>query len=172
VCAASANNDVAPLNYYVTAKEYLEAAKVIWVSPYKSHLHMVRFFLPIHLLLGFSLELFLKAWLRFSGLSSSQLSKPPYSHNLENLYNEAQQRGFPDEPRQSALIAHFASEHQNFGFRYLRDDLTYKPTALPYDFELFDDIDRWVDGALDVSASRKLKPGQWRAAGVKFGLDT
>ncbi len=148
------------LGYYSAGKDYVEAAKVIWLrSPERQHLGLGKFFLPMHMLLGFSLELFLKAWLRDTGLSSQILRRDPYGHDLQELYAEALRRDFPAVPSQADLVEHLAVEHGEYGYRYMKEGHTYTLTNLPLAFGVLEAINLQVDNRIGASAGYGLPPG-------------
>ncbi|RVO31927.1 hypothetical protein [Sinorhizobium meliloti] len=87
-------------------------------------------FFAFYNVFGFAVELYLKSFLAADRLTVEQLSKAPYSHNLENLFAEADKRGlfdFPGRPdvEKSALkkiVEIIGPRFADYTYRYLDDD--------------------------------------------------
>jgi len=79
-------------------------------------------FFSIYNVLGFTVELYLKAFLAKDGMPDSELWKKKYGHNLSNLFDEAQKRGFAVcLPEMTAIINFLGSGHADYGYRYVQD---------------------------------------------------
>lgn len=79
-------------------------------------------FFSIYNVLGFTVELYLKAFLAKNGMQDSELWKKEYGHNLSNLFDEAKRRGFAVcLADMTAIIKFLASGHGEYGYRYVRD---------------------------------------------------
>lgn len=105
-------------------------------------------FLPIHFLLAFALELFLKAWLEDAGLLRTALGKAPYGHSLRRLHAEYRARELPDINELQALVDHLHPAHSAFEYRYMKLTGTYADTNLDVAFHLLDQLD------IEIGASR------------------
>jgi hypothetical protein len=149
-----------PVGYYSAAKDYLEAGKIISLSPHRPCLGPARFFLPIHMLLGFASELYLKAWLRHGDMPSKKLASKPYGHDLNALYAKACDLGLPSIPKIDELISHLAAEHTAFGYRYMKDNHSYTATNLPMAFAVLNLLDCEVDTRIGAGLSLGLQPGR------------
>lgn len=116
-------------------------------------------FLPVHMLLGFSVELLLKAWLRHAGIEESELRRAPFGHSLQNLYETARNRCLPTIPRLDAVISLLHGSHSDFTYRYFRSEGEYTTMDFGNLFRVLDALDMEVDRFIGASASRGLPPG-------------
>lgn len=85
-------------------------------------------FFAIYNILGFTVELYLKAFLAKNGMADSKLCKREYGHNLSNLFREAKSRGFDVRLEDmTAIIRILSTDHRSYGYRYVHDgsDLNY-----------------------------------------------
>jgi hypothetical protein len=146
------------LNFYVPAKGYVESAKMIAASPYYLGREAMTF-LPIHMLLGFSVELHLKAWLAHSGAGEETLRRRPFGHHLKNLYKAAKAQSLPSLSGLEEVVDCLHGPHSDFTYRYFRADLHYQSMDLVHLFDVIDALDIVVDTHIGASASRGLKPG-------------
>lgn len=79
-------------------------------------------FFAIYNLLGFSVELYLKAFLSKAGMSETELRSKQYGHNLRSLFGEAERRGYSVRNKDlSDIIERLADSHSEGGYRYVRD---------------------------------------------------
>lgn len=147
------------VDFYVPAKGCLESAKMIYYSPHRQDSRVELTFLPIHLLLGFSAELFLKAWLSKAGLDKDALRKKPFGHDLQRLSDEAENRGLPIDPALGSLIKALSGPHGDYTFRYMEPNTVYNNTDLPAALALLDGLDTLVDTGIGASADHGLLPG-------------
>ncbi|WP_342147993.1 hypothetical protein [Methylorubrum sp. SB2] len=146
------------MDFYVPAKGYAEAAKIIVLSPLReSRVEMT--YLPIHMLLGFSVELYLKSWLCREGIHEDILRKKPYGHDLGNLYKEATSRNLKNISGLDHLVQQLHGPHTDFTYRYFRSDLIFDNTDFRSAFEITDRLDVEVDTHIGASASHGLQPG-------------
>lgn len=112
-----------------TAKDFFKAADghrraVEILQPHEFRVDGNRdsLFFSIYNVLGFTVELYLKAFLAKEGMKDSELWKKEYGHNLSNLFDEAQKRGFKVCLEDMAAIIKFlASGHSEYGYRYVQD---------------------------------------------------
>lgn len=97
-----------------TAKGYIQTIYAAISSPlFQPHQNME----ALQLLVGFVLELNLKAWLLHSGRSSSEVRK--YSHDIASLYADSLEAGMPDVPRLGELVAAVGPAHKDLSYRYI-----------------------------------------------------
>lgn len=76
--------------------------------------------IPVRFLYFHAIELFLKAYLRLKGIEEKKLGKYPYSHNLNNLANEAESRGLLIE-KGVRFVCDAANSYENpLEARYIR----------------------------------------------------
>lgn len=145
-------------DFYVPAKGYAESAKIIKLSPLTSGREGMTF-LPLHMLVGFSVELHLKAWLTDVGFNEETLRRKPYGHNLNELYGAAKANGLPPIDRLDALVPYLHGPHADFTYRYFRQDITYESMELGSLFGILDALDTVVDSKIGASASIGKAPG-------------
>lgn len=145
------------LDFYIGAKGFKEAAKYIHVSP-----HAVGndglIFLPIQTLIGFSLELYLKAWLVHSGLNEDEV-KNKYGHRLEDLRADAESVGLAPITNLQATVEATAGSHKDYTYRYFNRHLSYHAMGLGTAFQVLDDLDEAVDTMIGASAAMGKAPG-------------
>ena len=149
-------------NRYATAKEYVEAIKLVLTSPHYKDKHVMIAIRPTHLLAGFALELYLKAWLPAAGVSSKEVQN--YGHKLRDLYSTATVRGFTSDGDIRRLIEHVAEPHgqnQDYMYRYTRNDAEIEPLIWPVVLPIIDKLDNIVDEHVGASANHGLKPGRY-----------
>lgn len=147
-----------PLDFYVPAKGYAESAKIIVLSPLREG-RVEMTYLPIHMLLGFSVELYLKAWLCQSGIHEDALRRRPYGHDLAALYAEATAHQLPAVPGLDPLVQQLHGPHTDYTYRYFRSDLSFDNTNFSVAFSTSDQLDFEVDRFVGASASHGLQPG-------------
>ncbi|TPK85689.1 hypothetical protein FJ936_09120 [Mesorhizobium sp. B2-4-13] len=80
-------------------------------------------FFALYNVLGFAVELYLKAYLANTGLSEDELRHRRYGHNLKALLDEAGKRGFQTEIAGLERIIHFLHDgHAGYAYRYISTD--------------------------------------------------
>ncbi len=146
-----------PMDFYVPAKGYAEAAKMIVLSPLRNGRSEMTY-LPIHMLLGFSVELYLKSWLSKEGLDENTLRRKPYGHDLKRLYSEAKSNGFPFISALESLIHQLHGPHNDFTYRYFRLDLSFNNTDLRCAFDVIDRLDTEVTVTLVLAPPWVFNP--------------
>ena len=144
------------MNRYFAAKAYLEATKYIHESPHRNAepARITLTVLPMHMLIGFSIELFLKAWLLQAQIPSRTVRN--YGHDLRSLFTDAQASGLPSIYRLGELIELFAGPHEDFTFRYIEAGDTVQMANWQLAFPVLDQLDIAVDQFVGASASRGL----------------
>lgn len=116
------------LNYLRAANGHLQAAKIL--EPHIGQIgnYTESVFVAFYNVLGFAVELYLKAYLANSGLDSDVLSSRPYGHNLQSLYEEARARGLTlQESALRRIVSLLNPNHSEYTYRYLTDncEITY-----------------------------------------------
>lgn len=147
---------------YSTAMECVETIKLALSSRFYKDGHVNLAIRPTHLLFGFALELYLKAWLLADGMPSKDVRR--YGHKIIDLSQDAIKRGFPSDPAIIAIIDHVAKPHGQDG------DYTYrysgpKDEIVPLDWTAIwpavQKLDSIVDTRVGASASHGLPAGRW-----------
>jgi hypothetical protein len=76
---------------------------------------------PVYLLMAHAIELALKGYLRLHGWSTLTLARPPYGHNLRELYRECEQLGLPlhgDRSSARDVVRMLDDSNEDQGLRY------------------------------------------------------
>lgn len=145
---------------YSTAKEYVETIKLALSSPHHKGQHVIIAVRPTHLLAGFALELYLKAWLLADGEDEKKVEK--YGHKLIDLHAAAVNRGFPKVPEIESLVGKLAEPHgQNRDYVFRYTELNHKIDTLDWvvELETFHKIDLIVDTHVGASKLYGMVPG-------------
>ncbi len=142
---------------YSTAKGFNEAAKMIYTSPHYGPDRSDMLVLPFGHLIGFAIELYLKAYLLHHGVTEATLRSREYGHKLAELYALAQAHGFSEA--HVMLIHDYEEPHRNFEYRYADESNTYVVPDYVRVFAAMDALDTYVDGVIGASASHGLTPG-------------
>jgi hypothetical protein len=108
------------------------------------------------LLIGFSLELYFKAWLLAKGEASQQVRG--YSHGLFKLHQSCKETGLVVDQLDS-LVEAVAPQHQDFTYRYIEDDVEIPLLNWDLTFAILNVLDNRVDDAVGASALYGLQPG-------------
>lgn len=143
---------------YSTARSYLQFVVVGHNHQPFGTAYEMSFHLPKSMLLGFALELFLKAWLHYSGTTEGDL-RDMYGHDIEDLYNDAIANGLPQTADFDRLVQELGSDHKDFGYRYMRDTSQYNPMDYVAVVNILQELDRVVDERIGASAALGLQPG-------------
>jgi hypothetical protein len=155
-----------PIRSYSTAKGYLQSAYLLVTSPGRYQLtDDTTIFLSFHMLCGFAVELYLKSFLASKGFDAKELRSHAVRHNLEKLYELAQDAGLQNDGAEP-LIALLNDHHRNFEFRYMKPDSQYQAMHLTQMFSTLSSLDNAVDEAVGASVSRGVAPGgSWSLSG-------
>lgn len=146
------------LDFYVPARSFAEATKLIRSSPHYSGREPMMF-LPIHLLFGFAVELYLKAWLSKAGIEPDALARRPYGHHLVNLYRGAIDAGLPNLAGLGEVISVLHGPHSRFEYRYFKSPSSFESLGALQITSSLERLDTEVDRFIGASASRGLEPG-------------
>lgn len=134
------------LAHYSTAQSFCGAAHLALSNPQRLYAsHDIALILPFHHLMGFSLELYLKAFLSAYALSEDDLKK--YGHNLTALLERCHSFGM-NCPEALILAPLFPHHHKPFGYRYSRANYVYEFERMEYYFYHFSQLDFYVHQAI------------------------
>jgi hypothetical protein len=145
------------LDFYITAKGFKEAIKMVHDHPHAAA-NPGLIFLPIQTLLGFALELYFKAWLEGAELDEVALRKN-YGHNLTKLFADCLAESLPTIPGLNETVAQTEASHGDYTYRYFKRSKTYKAMGMMTVFVVLDSLDEVVDQKLGASTSIGLTPG-------------
>lgn len=149
-----------PITLYSTAKGYVQSAHLIMSNGHRMQVpDDTSFYMSFHLLCGFAVELYLKAFLTQHGANEKHLRSVSLRHNLEGLYTDAKACGLQSR-KIERLIDLLAKLHKEFSFRYMERDAEYAAINLVVIFAAFSELDHEVDAAVGASASLKRPPGR------------
>lgn len=143
---------------YSTARGYLQFVVVCYNHQPLGTAYEMSFHLPKRMLLGFALELFLKAWLHHSGTTEGDL-RDIYGHDIEDLYQDAIANGLQQTPDFNRVVQELGFDHKDFGYRYMHDTSQYKPMDYVAVVTILQELDRVVDERIGASAAFGLQPG-------------
>jgi hypothetical protein len=145
-------NVVSEISLYAAGRGYLEAAKMLYCSPFYAE-KAIQVKLPLDLLIGFSIELLLKAYLRHVGWSQKN------THDIIDLHDEALARGLPLlHANLPELINVLGPVHKANDSRYMPDDRTFPLLNLPLTLAAVDSLETFVGqvlNALEVVLARR-----------------
>jgi hypothetical protein len=150
--------DSLELTTYVTAKGYRRAAQIVH-NHSTSEVEALSLFLPLHLLLGFALELYLKAWLLRSKIPPNELKAKLVRHDLLRLYSMALAKGLTATDHLRELVDHLHEPHLKFRYRYADPSSIFKGTNVTLALAVLRELDMKVDAAVGASVAYGLKPG-------------
>ena len=160
-------NMSAAIRTYSTAKGYVQSAYLIVVSTGRFRASDdTTFILSYHMLLGFAVELYLKAYLTHTGHTEAELRSGGVRHNLKKLLELSEADGFT-LPTVTKLVDYLNEQHGSFEYRYMIPDGSY---FIRYQADVFaelDELDAYVDGEIGASVSSGLTPstGGWPVPG-------
>ena len=152
---------------YSTAKGYIQSAYLIVTNPSRFQApDDTTFILSYHMLLGFAVELYLKAYLTHTGHTESELRSGAIRHNLKKLLALSEADSFA-LPAATKLVDYLNDQHGSFEYRYMKPGGSY---YIRYQAEVFtelDELDAYVDAEIGASASKGKTPsaGGWGIPG-------
>lgn len=144
------------ISRYHVGKAYGETVKLAILSPHYEGRETMAF-LPLSMLMGFSVELLLKAWLLQSGMNSKDVRS--FGHDLAKLYAAATKSGLESNPAIDELVDVLAGPHQDFTYRYVTGEETYVALGWFGALNTWDALQTAVDEFVGASASLGLVPG-------------
>ncbi|WP_158914714.1 hypothetical protein [Caulobacter sp. S45] len=146
------------LTFYIPAKGFLQAAQMVVASPLQNESRRAMTFLPINTLLGFSVELYCKAWLAANGRAPDELRKQ-FGHKLRNLYVACVNSGL-ELGSLETLASQLEAGHGDFSYRYFEPSrVEYEGANTAFAFHVLNELDALVDARVGASASMGLVPG-------------
>jgi hypothetical protein len=148
---------------YSTAKGYVQSTYLIVTSPDRFKVpDDTTFILSYHLLLGFAVELYMKAYLTHTGHTEAELRSGSVRHNLKKLLELSEADGFvlPDAIN---LVDYLSDQHGSFEYRYMKPGSSYDIRDQAEVFDELNELDAYVDGQIGASASEGKTPstGGW-----------
>ena len=148
-----------PEEPYGVAKDYVQSAYAIMTNPLRLQLSDDRgLLMGFHMLCGFAVELYLKAFLAHKGYSEEQLKRREIGHDLLRLRELCMSEGLYSSGM-DFLAGTFGKHHKNFDYRYLKRETVYWVEDLRIIFSAFSSLNLLVDTAIGASSSRGKKPG-------------
>ena len=144
---------------YSVAKGYTQSAYAMMANPHRLQLpDDTTFYMAFHMLCGFAVELYLKAFLAHRGYAEEGLRKSDIRHDLSKLRDLCVSEGLREDGSK-LLVDFLGTHHKSFEFRYMKRDTFYSTIALRDIFFAFSSLDEAVDTAICASASRGRVPG-------------
>jgi len=140
---------------FASAREMQQAA--VLVAKHNRETGARRSIGAIYFLMGFALELYLKAFLLRSGLDDVALGRRPYAHDLRRLYFEASARGlaFAEAAELEVMVEALADAHADFSFRYMQPNSTIRvPEPIEAALKLLSRLDDHLARPEDVALAR------------------
>lgn len=148
---------------YSTAKGYVQSTYLIVTSPGRFQaLDDTTFFLSSHMLLGFAVELYLKAYLTHTAHAEAELRSATVRHNLKQLLQLSEADGF-SLPAATKLVDYLGDQHKSFEYRYMKPNSSYQIRPQAEVFAELDLLDGYIDVEIGASSSKGMSPstGGW-----------
>ncbi|NEW87042.1 hypothetical protein DU475_07170 [Rhodopseudomonas sp. WA056] len=147
---------------YAVAKGYVQSAYAMMSNPCRLQtVDDTSLFMGFHMLCGFAVELYLKAYLLHKGHSEGSLRGRNVRHDLIKLHAMCVSEGLYCSGA-DMLVGLLAKHHRDFSFRYMQREAIYHAADLCSVFSAFSHLDRAVDSAIGASASRGGRSsGRW-----------
>ena len=140
------------LHRFATARQYIEAIKMICTSPHiDSEQRVAMTVLPLNMLAGFALEIYFKAWLLAAGRDSKTVKA--FGHKVTELYGEALGEDLPDVAQLPELVQALGEGHEDFTYRYIDSGATVNLIRWEYAIAVLDALDDIVEFRV-VAAAR------------------
>lgn len=144
---------------YSTAKGFAQGAFAMMANPLRFQTpDDTTFILSFHHLIGFSVELYLKAFLMEKGMKETKLMYKPYGHSLQNLLAAAKEKEFSCSEGDS--LVEYLKPHETYDYRYIKNETEYKLQRIDYIFKCLSALDRYVDATTGASASHGKEIGR------------
>lgn len=105
-------------NHYLTGKGYVQAAKLIVTHPDFEGAVVPATILSVNMLLGFAMELYLKAWLMDVGETKNL--RGTIRHNLKGLRDLGRVNDLPEVPGLDVLVDFLHPRHLDHSNRYMK----------------------------------------------------
>ncbi len=155
-----AHHNPEAMQRYSTAKEYVETIKLVQTSPHYIGQHVMMAIRPTHLLVGFALELYLKAWLLADGATPKKVRS--LGHKLRDAFELAVARGLAEDNDIYLLVDHVAEPHgqdHDYVYRYSKVGSKIEPLNWDKAYPILHKLDEIVDAHVGASEHFGLKPG-------------
>lgn len=153
------------IHRYHTAKGYFQSCMMITRSPDRNdEPRKYLTLLSMMMLTGFSVELYLKAWMlqkkREEGIPDVEASElvRKYGHNIRRLFKDCSETGL-DVLGVDELVDVLAQGHQDYTYRYMNEGDKIIVPGWVQAFQTLDRLDNVVDEMVGASASQGLVPG-------------
>ena len=114
-------------------------------------------FMGFHHLIGFAVELYLKAFLLAAGLTEEELRRPPYGHNLDTLLHATLRHGL--KCADAAMLCSYLRQHGSFEYRYMKPGSMYPSLPINLLLAALSELDNLVDRHVGASAGMGKEPG-------------
>lgn len=109
-------------DFFKAADGHRQAVELLYPHEFKNDGSRSSLFFALYNVLGFTVELYLKAFLAREGMQDRELWAREYGHNLQSLFEEATRRGFSVCLEEMAAILEFlAPGHGEYTYRYVQD---------------------------------------------------
>jgi len=148
--------------FYSTARGFCQSATAMVTNEMRLKENFdISIFLGFHCLLGFAVEMYLKAFLVDRFVELRELKHSPYGHNIDTLLAKASAEGFACEAAKE--LCEIFDRHQTLEFRYIRSNSKFRNVNISVVLKLLSDLDHYVDDYLGVSAAYGFQPdkGEW-----------
>ena len=159
------------IRIYSTAKGYVQSTYLIVTSPDRFQVQDdTTFILSYHMLLGFAVELYLKAFLTHTSHTEAELRGRGVGHTLKKLLELSEADGFT-LPAATKLVDYLNDEHGSFEYRYMKPDSSYYVRYQAEVFAELAELDAYVDSKIGASASRGHTPSSlgWKVPSDRNG---
>lgn len=111
--------DEPPRSYFGAARSYVLFVSIGQMQTPRIEDKPFHLALPKRLLLGFAMELYLKAWLRKQGVSTRDLQFKPYGHDVGSMMKISLEKGLKITPQIQDVARQLARQHKSHGNRYV-----------------------------------------------------
>lgn len=148
---------------YGTARGYVQSAYLIVTNPARFQVpDDTTFILSYHMLLGFAVELYLKAYLTHTGHAETELRSGAVRHNLQKLLDLSEADGFV-LPAATKVVDYLKEQHGSFEYRYMKPGSTYYLRNQAEVFAELSNLDEYVDSEIgaSISAGKTSTTGGW-----------
>jgi hypothetical protein len=156
---------------YSTAKGYIQSTYLIVTHPGRYQVpDDTTFILSYHMLLGFAVELYLKAYLTHTGHAEAKLRSGAVRHNLKKLLELSEADGF-SLPAAQKLVDYLSEQHGSFEYRYMKPGSSYFVRSQAEVFAELDELDTYIDSEIGASTSKGKTPsrGGWTVPANRNG---
>jgi hypothetical protein len=157
-------------NRYATAKGFFQSAIMIHRSPDRFGREIITI-QPVCMLVGFSLEIYFKAFLLACEVKSNDVRR--FGHKIRNLFEVSLENGLLEaidcccsfDAHLRRIIETVGPGHEDFTFRYIEEGATlHYPLNWEKTFSVLDALDWLVDNKVGASVAHgaTLRQPNWR----------